>query len=42
MATTGTVIGRPNCVKRLSSATRTCSSVTWRSKVRAFTLSPGV
>ena len=25
---TGTVVGRPSCVKRLSKATRTCSSVT--------------
>ncbi len=28
MATTGTVVGRPSCVKRLSSATRTCNSAT--------------
>ena len=28
MATTGTVVGRPSCVKRLSSATRTCNSTT--------------
>jgi hypothetical protein len=28
MATTGTVVGRPICVKRLSSATRTCNSTT--------------
>ena len=37
---TGTVTGRPSCVKRLSSATRTCSSTTWRSNVRAITRSP--
>lgn len=39
-AGTGTVAGRPSCVKRLSKATRTCSSVTWRSNVRAITRSP--
>ncbi len=39
-ARTGTVAGRPSCVKRLSKATRTCSSVTWRSNVRAITRSP--
>lgn len=28
MAATGTVVGHPSCVKRLSKATRTCSSTT--------------
>ena len=28
MAPTGTVLGRPSCVKRLSRATRTCNSTT--------------
>lgn len=28
MAATGTVVGRPSCVKRLSTATRTCNSTT--------------
>ena len=34
------VSGVPSSVKRLSNATRTCSSVTWRSNVRAITRSP--
>ncbi len=28
MAVTHTVVGRPSCVKRLSTATRTCNSTT--------------
>lgn len=40
MTGTATVAGRPSCVKRLSKATRTCNSVTWRSNVRAITRSP--
>lgn len=40
MAPTGTVLGRPSCVKRLSRATRTCNSTTCRSNVRAITRWP--
>lgn len=39
-APTGTVLGRPSCVKRLSRATRTCNSTTCRSNVRAITRWP--
>ena len=39
-AATGTVVGRPSCLKRVSNATRTCNSVTRRSNVRAITRSP--
>jgi len=37
---TACVTGVPRWVKRLSTAARTCSSTTWRSKVRAITRSP--